>query len=153
WVRLVADQLAEAGYIAVAPDLLSGSGPKGGGTDSFKGEEVRKAIMSLPPDRVTADLTAAAEYAAKLPACNGKVAVAGFCWARSPSNRGCRNRPFCVHSANPTSATSSGRTQWTPGPSGGSPAANGDVRRSSRPSRARSARRVSRVYPVPTFPA
>src|SRR5436309_10558039 len=28
WVRLVADQLAEAGYIAIAPDLLSG--PKGG---------------------------------------------------------------------------------------------------------------------------
>src|SRR3954447_15891187 len=80
WVRGVADQLAEAGYIAIAPDLLSGAGPKGGGTDTFKGEEVRKAIMSLPPDRVTADLNAAAEYAAKLPACNGKVAVAGFCW-------------------------------------------------------------------------
>src|SRR5262249_27688472 len=32
WVRLVADQLAEAGYIAIAPDLLSGMGPKGGGT-------------------------------------------------------------------------------------------------------------------------
>src|SRR6188472_3917398 len=41
WVRGVADQLAEAGYIAIAPDLLSGAGPKGGGTDSFKGEDVR----------------------------------------------------------------------------------------------------------------
>src|SRR5438445_5423775 len=28
WVRSVADQLAEAGYIAIAPDLLSGAGPK-----------------------------------------------------------------------------------------------------------------------------
>src|SRR6516225_2381058 len=28
WVRDVADQLAEAGYIAIAPDLLSGTGPK-----------------------------------------------------------------------------------------------------------------------------
>ena len=80
WVRSVADQLAEAGFIAIAPDLLSGSGPKGGGTDSFKGEEVRKAIMGLPPDQVTADLNAATEYVSKLPACNGKVAVAGFCW-------------------------------------------------------------------------
>src|SRR5690242_18019256 len=80
WVRLVADQLAEAGYIAITPDLLSGAGPKGGGTDSFKGEEVRKAIMSLSPDQITADLTAAAEYVSKLPACNGKVAVCGFCW-------------------------------------------------------------------------
>jgi carboxymethylenebutenolidase len=80
WVRGVADQLAEAGYIAITPDLLSGAGPKGGGTDSFKGEEVRKAIMSLPPDQVTADLNACVEYASKLPACNGKVALGGFCW-------------------------------------------------------------------------
>jgi carboxymethylenebutenolidase len=79
WARLLADELAEAGYIAIAPDLLSGMGPKGGGTDSL-GEGVRKAIMSLPPDQVTADLNAAADYVKKLPACNGKVAVAGFCW-------------------------------------------------------------------------
>src|SRR5437763_8285437 len=71
WVRGVADQLAEAGYIAIAPDLLSEAGPKGGGTDSFGGEEVRKAIMSLPPDQVTADLNACVEYVSKLPACNG----------------------------------------------------------------------------------
>src|SRR4051794_29290190 len=80
WVRGVADQLAEAGFIAITPDLLSGAGPKGGGSDSFKGEEVRKAIMSLPADQVTADLNAATNYVAKLPACNGKVVVAGFCW-------------------------------------------------------------------------
>lgn len=87
WVRLVADQLAEAGYIAIAPDLLSGTGPNGGGTDSYKGEAVRKAIMSLPPDQITKDLDAAAEYVAKLPACNGKVAVAGFCWGGGQSFR------------------------------------------------------------------
>src|SRR5439155_27265843 len=80
WVRAVCDQLAEAGYIAIAPDLLSGTGPKGGGTDSYKGEEVRKAITGLPPDQVTADLNAATDYVAKLPACNGKVVVCGFCW-------------------------------------------------------------------------
>jgi carboxymethylenebutenolidase len=80
WVRGVADQLAEAGYIAIAPDLLSGAGPKGGGTDSFGGEAVRKAIMSLPPNQVTADLDACVDYVSKLPACNGKVAVGGFCW-------------------------------------------------------------------------
>src|SRR5213076_2782074 len=28
WVRDAADQLAEAGYIAIAPDLLSGMAPK-----------------------------------------------------------------------------------------------------------------------------
>jgi len=79
WVRGVTDQLAEAGYIAIAPDLLSGSAPKGGGTKEL-GDGVGKAIMALPPEQVTADLNAVAEYLAKLPACNGKVVVAGFCW-------------------------------------------------------------------------
>ena len=81
WVRGVADQLAEAGYIAIAPDLLSGTAPGGGGTAELGGgDAVRKAISSLPPDQITADLNAVVEYVAKLPACNGKVAVGGFCW-------------------------------------------------------------------------
>src|SRR5438477_1530618 len=37
WVRGVADQLARHGFIAVAPDLLSGKGPNGGGTDTLGG--------------------------------------------------------------------------------------------------------------------
>ena len=81
WVRGVTDQLAEAGYIAIAPDLLSGMGPNGGGSTSFGGGDgVRKAIGALPPEQVTADLNAVVEHVAKLPACNGKVVVAGFCW-------------------------------------------------------------------------
>src|SRR5690242_7504545 len=67
WVRGVVDQLAEAGYIAIAPDLLSG-GPKGGGTASLGGNDaVRQAIMSLPADQVTADLNSVAEYLKGLP--------------------------------------------------------------------------------------
>src|SRR6187399_1234409 len=81
WVRGVTDQLAEAGYIAIAPDLLSGSAPGGGGTAELgDGDAVRKAISSLPPDQVTADLNAVVSHVAKLPAANGKVAVGGFCW-------------------------------------------------------------------------
>jgi carboxymethylenebutenolidase len=81
WVRGVTDQLAEAGYIAIAPDLLSGTAPGGGGTAELGGNDsVRKAISSLPPEQITADLKAVADYVAKLPACNGKVTVAGFCW-------------------------------------------------------------------------
>jgi carboxymethylenebutenolidase len=91
WVRLVADELAEAGYIAIAPDLLSGAGPKGGGTDSL-GEGVRKAIMNLPPDQITGDLNAAADYVQKLPACNGKVASCGFCWGGGQTFRFATNR-------------------------------------------------------------
>jgi carboxymethylenebutenolidase len=81
WVRGVCDQLAEAGYIAIAPDLLSGMAPGGGGTAELgSGDAVRRAIQSLPPDQVTADLNAAVKYVSELPACNGKVAVGGFCW-------------------------------------------------------------------------
>src|SRR5436189_3735233 len=79
WVRGVTDQLAEAGYIAIAPDLLSGSAPGGGGTAELgDGDAVRKAISSLPSDQITADLNAVVDYVSKLPACNGKVAVTGF---------------------------------------------------------------------------
>ncbi|MBX9583767.1 MAG: dienelactone hydrolase family protein [Gemmataceae bacterium] len=80
WPKLVCDQLAEKGFIAVAPDFLSGAGPDGGGTDKLPRDGVMKAIRDLPPDQITADLNAAVEYAGKLPACNGKVGVAGFCW-------------------------------------------------------------------------
>ena len=81
WARGVADQLAEAGYVALAPDLLSGAGPQGGRTKDFaNGDAAREAIYKLTPDQVTADLDAVAAYAGKLPASNGKVAVAGFCW-------------------------------------------------------------------------
>lgn len=93
WVRLVADQLAEAGSIAIAPDLLSGLGPQGGGTEELGGDDaVRRVIGSLPPDQITADLNAAADYVAQLPACDGKVAVSGFCWGGSQSFRFATNR-------------------------------------------------------------
>lgn len=88
WVRGVADQLAEAGYIAIAPDLLSGSGPNGGGTESLGGPDgARGKIGSLPPDQITADLKAAVKHVKALPACNGKVAVGGFCWGGSQTFR------------------------------------------------------------------
>lgn len=88
WARLQADQLAEAGYIAVVPDLLSGMAPGGKGTDGFADSNaVRGAVRELPPDQVTADLKAVSDYALKLPACNGKLVVGGFCWGGSQSFR------------------------------------------------------------------
>lgn len=81
WVRSVVDQLAEAGYIAIAPDFLSGAGPNGGGTAELgAGDGARGKIGSLPQSQITADLDAAVSYVSKLPAANGKVAVGGFCW-------------------------------------------------------------------------
>jgi len=94
WVRSVADQLAANGYIAIAPDLLSGMGPKGGGTSEFPDQTAAvDAIRKLNPDSVTADLNATADYVKKLPAANGKVAVAGFCWGGGQTFRFATNRP------------------------------------------------------------
>lgn len=94
WVRSVADQLAEAGVIAIAPELLSGMAPGGGRTRDFPSEDAaREAISKLPPEQVMADLNAVADYAARLPASNGKVAVAGFCWGGSQAFRFATHRP------------------------------------------------------------
>jgi carboxymethylenebutenolidase len=88
WVRSVADQLAEAGYIAIAPDLLSGMAPAGGRSNAFPDQDAaREAISKLPPGQITADLNAAADYLTSLPSCNGDVAVAGFCWGGGQSFR------------------------------------------------------------------
>lgn len=96
WVQQLTDELAEAGYIAIAPDLLSGMGPNGGGTADVAtkgGNAVGQAIRDLPPDQITADLNAVADYVSKLPAANGKVAVAGYCWGGTQSFRFAMNRP------------------------------------------------------------
>lgn len=87
WVQSLTDQLAEAGYIAIAPDLLSGMGPNGGGTSSLDRQGVGQAIRDLPPDQITADLNAVADYVSKLPASNGKVVVTGYCWGGGQSFR------------------------------------------------------------------
>ena len=88
WVRSVADQLAEAGYVALAPDLLSQTGPDKGGTDSYGSiDAATKGIYQLPPDQVTDDLDACAAHLKKLDAVNGKMGVAGFCWGGGQSFR------------------------------------------------------------------
>lgn len=86
WVQQMTDEVAEAGYIAIAPDLLSGMGPNGGGTAEIAAtgnNAVGQAIRTLPPDQIAADLNAVADYVSKLPAANGKVAAGGFCWGGS----------------------------------------------------------------------
>ncbi len=92
WVEDAADQVAAAGYIAVAPDLLSRMGPNGGGTKSFAAGDVGKAIGTLSPDQITADLNAVADYGLKLPASSGKLYAAGFCWGGGQTFRFATNR-------------------------------------------------------------
>lgn len=80
WLRAIADQLASEGFIAVLPDLASGTGPNGGNSDSFEfADDVGRAKGSLGRPEVLNRVRAARDYALKLPMANGKVATIGFC--------------------------------------------------------------------------
>lgn len=86
WARSMADNIAAMGYIVIAPDLLSGLGPNGGGTGAFPDQQdAVKGVSGLNPDAVLADLNAVADYALKFPSANGKLAVTGFCWGGGKS--------------------------------------------------------------------
>jgi carboxymethylenebutenolidase len=109
WVEDLADQVAAAGYIAVAPDLLSGMGPNGGRSSSFAEGKTMEAVSHLDPDQVTADLNAAADYGLKIPAANGKLYVGGFCWGggqtfRFATNRGDLSAAFAFYGPPPDKA-------------------------------------------------
>ncbi len=93
WAQLVTDEFAAAGYVAIVPDLLSGKGPNGGGTKSMTSDQIGTGMRDLKPDEITADLNAAADYALKLPASNGRLFVTGFCFGGSQSFRYATNRP------------------------------------------------------------
>jgi carboxymethylenebutenolidase len=87
WIRSVADQLAAEGFIAIAPDLLSGKGPGGGGSESVDRQGAVSLIRALEPNEVTRRLKAAAAYATALPAATSSVGVVGYCWGGSTSFR------------------------------------------------------------------
>lgn len=94
WIRGVADQLARDGFIAVAPDLLSGMGPGGGGSESFPGRDsVVAAIRRVTPAMTRDRLDAAREWAVALPAANGRCGTVGFCWGGARSFEYAAERP------------------------------------------------------------
>ncbi|HET8859668.1 dienelactone hydrolase family protein [Marivirga sp.] len=94
WVRSFADQLAEQGYIALAPDMLSDFSEEYSQTSEFpSSDEARNAIYKLENSLVTNYLNESFEYLKKLPAGNGEVAVVGFCWGGSQSFRYATNNP------------------------------------------------------------
>jgi carboxymethylenebutenolidase len=80
WIRGVADQLAKEGFIAIAPDFLSGRGPNKGGSQELGSQGSTQEIRNVTPDDTVRILNDVRTYALALPAANGKVAAMGFCW-------------------------------------------------------------------------
>ncbi len=78
WIRGVADQLAADGYIAVAPDLLTGMVDPNA-ADSLK----VAAIRTLDPGAALRGIEAAGRYGMSRPAAVQKFGVVGFCWGGS----------------------------------------------------------------------
>lgn len=88
WARSFTDQLAEKGFIAIAPDLISNTVDGIEKTSDFTNSDAaRQAIYDLDPDHVTTDLMKVLEYAKSISAGNGQIAVTGFCWGGSQSFR------------------------------------------------------------------
>ena len=86
WARSMADQIAEMGYIVIAPDFLSRTAPNGGGTADYKNSDAaRTGIYSLDQEQINTTLGAAVAFAEQIPASNGKSVVLGFCWGGSQS--------------------------------------------------------------------
>lgn len=92
WVQNVTDEFAAAGWVAIAPDLLSGMTPDGKPARNLAMGSAGGMIKQLPPDQITADLSACVDYVKSLPSCNGKVSVVGFSWGGSQCFRFAANR-------------------------------------------------------------
>ena len=92
WVQNVTDEFAAAGWVAIAPDLLSGMTPDGKPARNMPMSGAGGMINKLPPDQITADLNACVDYVKGLPSCNGKVSVVGFSWGGSQCFRFATNR-------------------------------------------------------------
>ncbi len=88
WLRAVADQAAQEGFIAVIPDVLSGMGPHHGGSDSFAGrEEMAKALAAMDPREREQRAEAVRTDALKLSAASGITATLRFDWNGNPAGR------------------------------------------------------------------
>ena len=86
WIRGVADQLAADGFIAIAPDLLSGMGPGGGGTSAYADRDaVVAGVRQLTPDESNRRLDAVFAYARTIPSASGQIGTVGYCWGGGTS--------------------------------------------------------------------
>ena len=79
WIRSVADQLAADGFIAIAPDFLTGKVPLGPG-DTVAAQVATAAVRTLDQNVIQRQIDAAAAYGMSLPAATQRYGIVGFCW-------------------------------------------------------------------------
>lgn len=85
WVRAVADQAAEDGFIAIAPDLLTMRDVPAGPEGDPERQAAVAAVRALDADAVHRQIRAVAEFAMALPAARPRYGIMGFCWGGSAS--------------------------------------------------------------------
>jgi carboxymethylenebutenolidase len=85
WVRGVADQLAADGFIAIAPDLLTGKAAPTPGADTLTQAAATSAIRTLQSADVQRQLAVVGQYGMSLPSAEKKYGIVGFCWGGGTS--------------------------------------------------------------------
>lgn len=85
WIRAVADQLAAEGFIAIAPDLLSGKGVPTAATGEPERDPAVAAVRALDADEVHRRLSALAAWGMAQPSATDRYGIVGFCWGGSTS--------------------------------------------------------------------
>jgi len=87
-IRDVTRRVAQAEYIALAPDALSATG----GTPQNE-DEARDLIGKLDAQKNLNNYLKALDYLGSLPECNGKIGCVGFCWGGAMANQLAVNAP------------------------------------------------------------
>lgn len=85
WVRGVADQLAADGFIAIAPDFLSGMNVPNGPDGAPVPDSARAAIQRVSQADVQRRIDAVARWGMALPAALPRYGIVGYCWGGTVS--------------------------------------------------------------------
>jgi len=75
-VKALAERFAEAGFVALAPDLFHG-------IQTTEPDEANRLLMGLAMDQAAKDIAGAATYLAERPDVTGKIGAVGFCMGGS----------------------------------------------------------------------
>jgi carboxymethylenebutenolidase len=75
-ITSVADRFAQAGFVALAPDLYHGA-------HTTEPDEAMRMLMGLAMDQAAKDMSGAADYLAERPEVTGKIGAVGYCMGGS----------------------------------------------------------------------